>query len=169
MDRDLVSPAELVTAGVERTLELAQTWLAWEGQPLVSDEGDRIYTPHKAIRRYCDHLLDHLAQIHAVIAPATAEPDGWHGSLVTFASDWAPFTEVDLDEARQRLRRLARIYVATLDQLGPDEWDLPRGEEWTVREIVEHVAPPWYAEQVGDLTQRRPLVRRHNGDTDVRR
>ena len=36
-------------------------------------------------------------------------PDEWHGSLVTFDSDWARFTEVELDEAGQRLRRLAQV------------------------------------------------------------
>ncbi len=148
-----VSPAGLIVSGVERTLELAQTWLAWNGVGRVSEDGERIYTPHKAIRRYCDHLIDHLAQIEALVAGEEGEPDEWHGSLVTLACDWASFSEADLNEARQRLRRLGRIYLMRFESLGPEAWDAPRGGEWTLREIVEHVAPPWYAEQVGDLRE----------------
>jgi hypothetical protein len=152
------NPGNAVVVGVERTLELASTWLRWDGTPRVSEDGDRVYTPHKAIRRYTDHLIDHLAQIEALVGNHDSEPDGWQGSLVTLASDWAPFTEVDLVEAGQRLRRLARIYVMRLDALGHQAWDESRGPHWTVREIVEHVAPPWYAEQVGDLRPRRPAT-----------
>jgi hypothetical protein len=36
---------------------------------------------------------------------------------------------------------------------GPDEWDRPR-EGWTLREIAEHLSNSWYAEQVGDLSDR---------------
>ena len=145
------NPGTAVVVGVERTLELASTWLRWDGAPLVSEDGDRVYTPNKAIRRYSDHLIDHLAQIEALVGNCDSEADGWHGSLVTLASDWAPFTEVDLAEAGQRLTRLARIYVIRLDALGPKSWDESRGSQWTLRQIVKHVAPPWYAEQVGDL------------------
>jgi hypothetical protein len=35
---------------------------------------------------------------------------------------------------------------------GPGAWDAPRGDEWTLRQIAEHLADPWYAEQVGDLS-----------------
>ena len=145
------NPAQAVVAGVERTLQLGRIWLSWDGSPRLSEDGDRIYTPHKAIRRYADHLIDHLAQIEALVAGSVGVSDGWRGSLVTFESDWARFTEVDLEEAAQRLRRLAQIYVLRLDGLGPESWDLPRDPEWSIREIIEHVAPPWYAEQVGDL------------------
>jgi hypothetical protein len=35
---------------------------------------------------------------------------------------------------------------------GPAAWDEPRGGEWTLREIVKHVAEVrYYAEQVGSL------------------
>ena len=145
------NPARAVEAGVERTLELAATWLRWDGTPSVSEDGDRVYTPNKAIRRYTDHLIDHLAQIEALVGNGKSPPDEWHGSLVTFGSDWAPFTEVDLVEAGQRLRRLAQVYVMRFEALGPDAWDEPHPGEWTLREIIDHVAPPWYAEQVGDL------------------
>lgn len=145
---------DMVVEGVERTLALASTWLAWDGVARVSE--GRIYTPHKAIRRYSDHLIDHLAQIEALTSSRTPLRDGWHGSLVTVAADWAPFTEADLVEAGERLRRLAQIYAMRLEALGPEAWDRPRSPEWTIREIVEHVAPPWYAEQVGDLTRPGP-------------
>jgi hypothetical protein len=148
-DADL---AAQVATGVERTLTLARTWLRWDGTPLVSEDEERVYTPHKSLRRYADHLIDHLAQIEALTTNATSLPDRWHGSLVTLAVDWAPFTEADLQEANERLRRLAEIYRLRLRALGPTEWDRPRGEAWTIREIVQHVAPPWYAEQVGDLS-----------------
>ena len=143
-----------VAGGVERTLVLARTWLRWDGTPLVSEDEDRVYTPHKCLRRYADHLVDHLAQIEALTANATSLPDRWHGSLVTLAADWSPFTEADLREANERLTRLAEIYRLRLRALGPREWDRRRGEAWTIREIVEHVAPAWYAEQVGDLSTR---------------
>jgi len=144
--------AQPVTAGVERTLTLAQTWLRWDGRPRVSEEGDRIYTPHKAIRRHADHLLDHLAQIESMLVGMPTEPDRWHGSLVTMDSDWARFTEADLVEATQRLRRLARLYELRLAAIDADEWERDRAPEWSIRAIVEHVADPWYAEQVGELT-----------------
>jgi hypothetical protein len=141
----------VVTGGVQRTLELAATWLAWDGRPRVADDGQRVYTPHKAIRRHVDHLIDHLAQIEALLAGEPTEDDRWHASSVTLASDLAPFTEPDLNEARERLTRLSRIYEIRLDSLPDEAWDASHEPQWTIREIVEHVAPPWYAEQVGDL------------------
>lgn len=152
---DVTELPELVAAGVDRTLELATTWLRWDGRACVGEDPSRVYTPHKALRRYTDHLLDHLAQLECLVAGAPTVPDEWRGSFVTLDSDWARFTEPDRDEAGQRLRRLAQLYRVRLTALGPDEWDRPRGVEWSIREIVEHVADAWYAEQVGDL---RPMV-----------
>jgi hypothetical protein len=154
------NPAGQVAAGVGRFLALARTWLAWDGRPRVSEDGDRVYTPNKAVRRHADHLVDHLAEIEARLAGVPSEPDGWHGSLVTVASDWAPFTEVDLNEATQRLRRLGQLYVMRFAAAGPAEWDRPRDPGWTLRAIAEHLADPWYAEQVGDLSAapRRPAA-----------
>jgi hypothetical protein len=146
------NPAELVAAGIQRFLELARTWLAWDGRPLVSEDGDRVYTPNKAVRRQADHLVDHLAEIEALLAGAPTEPDCWHGSLVTMASDWAAFTEADLNEAIQRLRRLGQLYVLRFAAAGEPEWDRPRAPNWTLRAIAEHLADPWYAQQVGDLS-----------------
>jgi hypothetical protein len=62
-------PADVVTARVNHVLELAATWPRWDGRPVevpVEGEAPRIYTPHKAVRRVVDHLIDHLA-----------EPDAW--------------------------------------------------------------------------------------------
>jgi hypothetical protein len=144
-------PGLQVVAGIDRVLQLAQTWLAWDGRPRLSEDGDRLYTPNKAIRRHVDHLIDHLAHIEAVLAGRPTEPDRWQGSQVTLGSDWAPFTEAELNEATQRLRRLGQLYLTRLDVAGAEEWDRPREESWSVRTIAEHVGRPWYAEQVGDL------------------
>ena len=132
--------------------EITATWLAWDGTPCLSEDGDRIYTPHKAVRRIGDHVVDHLAEVEALLAGVETMPDEWHASLTTFDSDWARFTEVDLDEARQRLRRLGRTFALRLAAAGPDEWDRPRARNWTLREIADHLTGVvWYAEQVGRL------------------
>jgi hypothetical protein len=71
---------------------------------------------------------------------------------VTLDADWARFTEADYDEACSRLRRLGRWYVLRYAAAGAPAWDEPRGGEWTLREIAEHVAGVrYYAEQVGSL------------------
>ena len=149
---DNPNPGAQVEAAVEYCLEVAATWLAWDGRPRVSEGGERIYTPHKAVRRIGDHLIDHLAEVEALLAGVATEPDAWHGSLVTTDADWARFTELDLDEAGQRLRRLGRTFALRLAAAGPAAWDLPRDPNWTLREIAEHVAEiRWYADQVGVL------------------
>lgn len=145
------NPAICVVDAVELVLELARTWLAWDGTARVSDDGARIYTPHKAVRRMADHLIDHIAEVECLLAGAPTQPDEWHGSLVTLHSDWAHFTEADLVEAGQRLRRLARTMLLRYDAAGRAEWDCARGDAWTLREIAEHVGSAWYAEQVGRL------------------
>ena len=127
-------PADLIPHAVERCLELAGSWLAWDGRPRVSEPteeipGGTVFTPHKAIRRIT-----------------------WHGRTVTLAADWAPFTEADLNEAGNRLRRLGQVYALRLRGLDAGALDAPRGQAWTIRQIVEHVAGvTWYAEQVGRL------------------
>lgn len=75
----------------------------------------------------------------------------WLASQVTLATNLAPFTEADLNEARQSLARLGDLYVHRLAAADPAEWDRPRDPQWTVRTIAEHVADPWYARQVGNL------------------
>jgi hypothetical protein len=145
------NPGGLVIDAVERVLALAETWLAWDGRPRVAEGGGRLYTPQKAIRRTADHIVDHLAEVEALLAGEPTEPDRWHASNVTLATDWAQFTEADLAEAGQRLRRLARTFQLRYAAAGPGEWDKPRGQNWTLRAIAEHVGTPWYAEQVGVL------------------
>ena len=147
-------PGSVIERATERVLDLARTWLAWDGTPRLSEDGDRVYTPHKAMRRYADHLIDHLAEIEARLAGVPTRPDGWHASLVTLESDWARFTEADLVEATERLTRLSTTFRLRLLAAGEQALDRDRGDgEWTLRQIAEHVGSPWYAEQVGDLSR----------------
>jgi hypothetical protein len=151
---DQANPAELVVAAADSCLDLAATWLAWDGRPVARfDEGQpNVWTPHKALRRIADHLTDHLQEVEALLAGAEPVPDGWHGRSVTLDADWARFTELDLAEARSRVTRLARCYVLRYEVAGPAEWDAPRGPAWTLREIAGHVPGIiYYAEQVGRL------------------
>ncbi|GAA4519201.1 hypothetical protein [Nonomuraea ferruginea] len=60
---------------------LAATWTTWDGRPVRADE--RVYTPHKAIRRVADHLIDHLAEVEARLAANPTVPDCWHASMIT--------------------------------------------------------------------------------------
>lgn len=73
-DRD---PAGIVADMVDHVLTLAATWTAWDGHPIPAD--DRVHTPHKAIRRVADHLVDHLAEMEARLvgrrlSPTTGTP-----------------------------------------------------------------------------------------------
>jgi hypothetical protein len=145
-------PGLRIEQATDRVLHLAHTWIAWDGRPFVADDGERTYTPHKAIRRYADHLVDHLAQVEALLAGRPSRPDGWGASTVTLDSDWARFTEADLIEATERLVRLSATFRLRLLAAGEPSWDQPRSDSWTLREIAEHVGDPWYAEQVGDLS-----------------
>ncbi|TDW89969.1 hypothetical protein EV137_3774 [Kribbella pratensis] len=148
------NPAELVEQAVERCLKLIVTWPAWDGEPRTSDD-DRIFTPHKAVRRIADHLIDHLAEVEALLAGVPTQPDEWHASALTSAADLAPFTEEDVREAEQRLQRLGRTFVLRYAALDPAEWDKDRTPNWTLRQIAEHLTElDWYAAQVGDLSQK---------------
>ena len=71
---DETDPGELIEHATDKVLTLARTWLAWDGRPYVADDGERVYTPHKAVRRYGDHLVDHLAEVEAVLAGAPSGP-----------------------------------------------------------------------------------------------
>jgi hypothetical protein len=154
-DRD---PAEAITGMVEHVLGLAATWTAWDGRPMPID--DRTYTPHKAIRRVADHLVDHLAELTARLAGEPPSPDDWHASAITTEADLAPFTAADLDEARSRLRRLARIWVNQLNGLTPEQLDHSPGTGWTFRALALHLAGSvYYADAVGDLTPAAARVR----------
>jgi hypothetical protein len=158
---NLEDPGHAVERATWRVLELAGTWLAWDGRPVPAEDGVRLYTPHKAIRRYADHLIDHLAQIEAILAGRPSREDRWLASRVTTEADLARFTRDDLTEATERLTRLATTFRLRLLAAGPATWDTAGpatgdtagdGGRWTIRQIAEHVADPWYAEQVGDLT-----------------
>ncbi|MCU7725655.1 hypothetical protein ODJ79_18150 [Actinoplanes sp. KI2] len=143
-------PAGVVTTLVEQVLDRAATWTAWDGVPRPID--DRIYTPHKAIRRVADHLVDHLAEIEARVAGVPTIPDHWHASASTTPADLAPFTAEDLDEARSRLTRLAQIYAVRLGALGPAQLDRRDRDAWTPREIAFHLEDSlYYADAIGFL------------------
>ena len=150
-DRD---PVALIEALVRHVLVLAGTWTAWDGHPVPID--DRLYTPHKAIRRVADHLVDHLAELEARLAGEEPQPDRWHASATTTQADLAPFTQDDLDEADSRLTRLARIWANRLGALTPDQLDHSPGDGWTFRQLAFHLAGSvYYADAVGDLNPGR--------------
>ncbi|MFE2106173.1 hypothetical protein ACFXAF_09915 [Kitasatospora sp. NPDC059463] len=135
---------------VEHVLALAATWTGWDGRPATAD--GRTYTPHKAIRRVTDHLLDHLAELEARLAGEPTRPDHWHASATTTPADLAPFTAADLDEARSRLTRLARIWAVRLGALTPEQLDHSPGTGWSFRQLAFHAAESaYYANAVGDL------------------
>jgi hypothetical protein len=147
-DRD---PATVIPAAVTTVLDLAETWLGWDGRP-VYREGNA-WTPHKALRRVADHLLDHLAEIECRLAGQPTVPDQWHGRMVTLDADFARFTEVDLDEATSRLSRLAACYRSRLGGLDHQVLDArPADDIWTIREVVHHVGQVTaYAQMMGSL------------------
>ncbi|MGW3654977.1 hypothetical protein ACWD6R_04335 [Streptomyces sp. NPDC005151] len=135
---------------MDRFLALAETWTAWDGKPARID--DRVYTPHKSIRRIADHLVDHLAELEARMVGEEPQPDHWHASMSTTEADRAPFTEEDLDEARSRLTRLTRIWVARLNSLTPEQLDNSPGDGWTFRQLAFHLTESiYYADAIGDL------------------
>jgi len=142
-----LDPPEYLIECVEEALREAEGWLAWDGKPR-SSEGST-WTPHKAMRRVTDHLIDHLAHTEMVLAGGEPFEDTWRGRMVTMPADWAPFTEMDLSEAGSRLRRLARVYAARLRAAGPEAWDAERANDWTLRKHAEHCAASlvWYAAQ----------------------
>ena len=146
----MTDPMNVVPELVEQVLARAATWTTWDGVPRPID--DRIYTPHKAIRRVADHLIDHLAEIEARVAGVPTIPDHWHASASTTPADLAPFTAEDLDEARSRLTRLAQIYTVRLTALTPDQLDKRDGDAWTPREIAIHLEGSlYYADAIGFL------------------
>ncbi|SOB83097.1 Cytochrome P450 [Streptomyces sp. 1331.2] len=150
-DVDKAELALLVPEMVAHVLALAATWTNWDGRPVVNADG-RTYTPHKAVRRVADHLLDHLAELEARLAGEPTEPDHWHASNVTTPADLAPFTAADLDEARSRLTRLAGIWARRVAALPDAYLDDSPGTGWSFRRIVRHVSESgYYADSVGDL------------------
>lgn len=148
-------PAEVVTDMVDHVLRVAESWPRWDGRlSEVPAEGEppRIYTPHKAIRRVADHLVDHLAEFEARLVGQPTEPDRWHASATTTAADLAAFTSEDLDEARSRLRRLALIWDVRLRSLSTEQLDQQVANAWTLRQLAFHLAgSAFYADSVGTL------------------
>jgi hypothetical protein len=136
---------------VAEVLAVAETWLGWDGRPVRRD--GNAWTPHKAMRRVTDHLLDHLTEIECKLAGQPTVPDQWHGRMVTTAADLAAFSEIDLDEATSRLTRLAAGYRARLSSLDAAAMDhRPAEDAWTIKEIVHHVSNvTYYAQAVGRL------------------
>lgn len=144
-------PAKVIEDTVAHALRLAGTWPAWDGRPMAVE--DRVYTPHKAIRRVADHLVDHLAELEARLAGQPPLPDHWHASAVTTAADLAPFTVEDLDEARSRLTRLAQVWSLRLRALDDERLDRREGDAWTLRQVAFHLGEStFYADSVGDLS-----------------
>jgi hypothetical protein len=141
----------LIPAAVSQVLDMADTWLGWDGTPVRRD--GNAWTPHKALRRVSDHLLDHLAELQCRMAGLPTLPDRWHGRMITTDADFARFTEVDLDEVTSRLQRLGACYQAILRDRDAAYLDSrPAGDVWTVREVVHHVSNVTvYADQIGPL------------------
>jgi hypothetical protein len=154
---DARHPADVVVEMVDHVLRLAATWPRWDGTPFeVSVDGDvpRTYTPHKAIRRVTDHLIDHLAELEARVGSRPTAADEWRGSSVTTAADLALFTDDDLDEARSRLVRLGDIWNVRLRTLTDDQLDASHNDAWTLRQVAFHVSESvFYADSVGLLNQ----------------
>ncbi|MFJ2830032.1 hypothetical protein ACIPC1_21165 [Streptomyces sp. NPDC087263] len=142
--------AEGVVAMVDHVLGLAATWTEWDGEPTHVD--DRVYTPHKAIRRVADHLVDHLAELEARLVGEQPQPDHWHASASTTEADLVPFTQEDLEEARSRLTRLARIWANRIQAMTEEQLDDSPGEGWSFRELALHLrGSTYYADSVGKL------------------
>ena len=147
-------PAQVIEDAVAHALRLAKTWPAWDGQPIAV--ADRVYTPHKAIRRLADHLLDHLAELEARLAGESPLPDHWHASAITTPADLAAFTPEDLDEACSRLTRFARIWSLRLQALDDERLDRIEGNAWTLRQVAFHLGDSnFYANAVGELAAQR--------------
>jgi hypothetical protein len=145
------APADAIDQMVQHVLDLAGSWTAWDGKPRAF--GKREYTPHKAIRRVADHMIDHLAQLEAHVAARPSLPDRWHASAITTPADLAAFGAEDLDEARSRLERLAQLWRIRLEALSQHELDRSEGDAYTPREMAFCAAASVeYADAVGDLS-----------------
>ncbi|MDL2335428.1 MAG: hypothetical protein QFC55_05305 [Chloroflexota bacterium] len=154
-DRD---PADAIDQMVADALAMAETWTAWDGRPIpvATDYGERLYTPHKAIRRFNDHMIDHLAQLQAELIGQPTVADTWQASRFTSTADMAPFTAEDLLEARNRFERLAGMWRATLATIPPDKMDVAKGRDYTPRELAFHTLESMdYANHVGNLWKPR--------------
>ncbi len=149
-DTDDRDPVSLVPNAVDEVLALAQTWLAWNGVGRYGDEN--VWTPYKALRRVTDHLLDHLAEIDALLVGAPTIPDTWHGRTLTLDAD-------GLGSPRPTSTSRVAGFVA-MPSCTDYDWllcprrklDRDRSPAWTIRQIVHHVSNvTYYAHQLGDL------------------
>lgn len=149
------NPADVATAMVDHVLDLAAKRSPWGLQPIevqVEGEPHRAYIPRKAVRRVSDHLLGQLAESEGRLAGRPTEPSRWHGSMVTGASDLAPFTADDLEDGESRLRRLDLIWEVWLRSLTGQQLDAQAAESWTLRPVAFHVADSAFcADSVGAL------------------
>jgi hypothetical protein len=150
----VMPPADAVPAMIRDVLKLAESWTSWDGTP-VSVDG-RTMAPHKAIRRVVDHTIDHLAEAVARCNGAHSLPDHWHHSAKTTAADLAPFTADDLNEANERLNRLAQIWALTYQSIDDATLDAPprdaAPDAMTLRQLAEHAAESIeYANALGTL------------------
>ena len=144
------TPAEIVPAMIADVLAMAHTWTSWTGDPVTID--GRTMTPHKAIRRVVDHTIDHLAEAAARINNITPLVDHWHHSANTTPADLAPFTTDDLNEAVERLNRLAQLWQLTYGSLDNATLDTPAVDAMTLRELAHHAAESiCYATMIGTL------------------
>ena len=133
---------------IANVLALASTWTSWNGNPVTID--GRTMTPNKAIRRVVDHTIDHLAEAVARIHDATPLVDHWHHSANTTPADLAPFTTDDLNEAVERLNRLAQLWQLTYASLDDTSLDAPAPDAMTLRELAHHAAESFdYATMIG--------------------
>ena len=133
---------------IAEVLLAARTWDRWDGTPITIDE--RTMTPHKAIRRVVDHTIDHLAEAVARINQSTPLIDQWHHSANTTPADLALFTGDDLNEATERLNRLAQLWQLTYAPLNDDTLDAAIPDAMTLREIGNHAAKSIaYADAIG--------------------
>ena len=131
-------------------LTAAATWTRWNGIPVIVD--GRTMTPNKAIRRVVDHTIDHLAEAVARINHAAPLVDRWHHSADTTPADLAPFTADDLNEATERLNRLAQLWHLTYASLDDATLDAAIPGAMTLREIAHHAAESIdYAAVIGHL------------------
>jgi hypothetical protein len=147
-------PVSVVPAMIAQVLEMAQSWTNWDGVPVEVD--GRVMTPNKAIRRVTDHVIDHLAEAQSRINGVEPLVDRWHHSAHTTASDLALFTEPDLNEAIERLTRLAQLWTLTYRSIGVDRLDarVPDAEHgaMTLRELAEHAGESVaYANAIGTV------------------
>ena len=144
------TPTEIVPAMIADVLAMARTWTSWTGDPVTID--GRTMTPHKAIRRVVDHTIDHLAEAAARINNTTPLEDHWHHSSNTTPADLAPFTTDDLNQAVERLNRVAQLWQLTYASLDDAELDTPADDAMTLRELAHHAAESIdYATMIGTL------------------